>query len=141
MPTRLSAAAFSLAVVLAAVTSALAEDAEALVDCANATSTHVFNICGERALEKADSELNAAYAKVLVKVTRDAADPPFDAKTWDAKLRVSQRAWIAFRDADCKELVPMAWTGGSGASAEVLGCLEAKTHARTKELLERYLLE
>lgn len=93
------------------------------------------------ALEKADSELNAVYAKVLVKVTRDATDPLFDAKTWDAKLRASQRAWIAFRDADCKELVALSWTGGAAASAEVLGRLKAKTRARTKELVERYLLE
>jgi uncharacterized protein YecT (DUF1311 family) len=32
----------------------------------------------------------------------------------------------------------MFWTGGTGATAEILGCMTEKTEARTKELKARY---
>ncbi len=108
------------------------------VDCENATSTYEMNICAERDLEKADAALNATYAKVLAKIAASNQEKPYDAKSWEEALRKSQRAWIAFRDADCKDLVPMAWTGGSGTTADVLGCLIEKTEARTQELEQRF---
>ena len=92
-------------------------------------------------MAKADAELNAVYAKVRARIAKTEAGPPYDAKSFEEALRKSQRAWVAYRDADCKDLVPMSWTGGSGTSGEVLGCMTSKTKARTKDLAERYLLE
>ena len=63
---------------------------------------------------------------------------PYSAQAWETELRTSQRAWIAFRDADCKGLVPMEWSGGTGTSYAVLGCMTALTKARTEALAERY---
>jgi uncharacterized protein YecT (DUF1311 family) len=108
------------------------------LDCENALSTADLNICAERALEKVDAELNKIYQRALKSIPKLESDPPYDAKSWEKALRESQRAWIAFRDAECKNHVAMFWTGGTGATADILGCMEEKTKNRIKELKERY---
>lgn len=138
MPAPLRAAVFALAFV---VLPTLGRAEDPAVDCANASATAELNFCAEKELDKADAQLNQVYKKVLAFIAKNGSEKPFDAKSWEAALRESQRAWVAFRDADCKGLVPMSWTGGSGTSGAVLGCLSEKTKARMKELEELYELE
>ncbi len=111
------------------------------VDCTKAMATHELNFCAEQELNSADAKLNDAYQKVLAFIAKSDAEKPYDAKSWQAALRESQRAWVAFRDADCKGLIPMSWTGGTGTTGEVLGCMTSKTKDRTKDLLELYELD
>jgi uncharacterized protein YecT (DUF1311 family) len=118
-----------------AAPSAIAGEA---IDCSNPTSTVEMNECADRELAAADAKLNAAYDKALKSLKDLASDPPFDAKAWEEALRKSQRAWIAFRDAECKDHVPMFWSGGTGTTSAVLGCLSRKTKERTEELEESY---
>ena len=125
-------------IVLLAVGPARSEDA---IDCSNAVSTYEMNTCADRDFEKADAKLNDIYKKALAHIAENGGEKPYDAKSWEAALRDSQRAWVAFRDADCKGLVPMAWGGGTGTTLDVLGCMTSMTEARTKELKERYELQ
>ncbi|MEQ1715382.1 MAG: lysozyme inhibitor LprI family protein [Hyphomicrobium sp.] len=115
--------------------------AEEAIDCANAMATVEMNACAEKLLEKADAALNETYKKALTAVPEMAGEKPYDAKGWEEALRASQRAWVAFRDAECNNHVAMFWTGGSGATADILGCMTDKTEARTKELKARYEAE
>ncbi len=69
--------------------------------------------------------------------TRD-LEKPYDAKSFEAAMRAAQRAWIAYRDADCKDLTAQEWSGGTGTTSAVLGCMTEKTMQRTKDLKERY---
>ena len=142
MIARSSAAALATlilaAVILAAATPVRADEKEPAIDCANAMSTAEINFCSEKLLDAADAKLNEAYKKALDFVAKTEGEKPYDAKSWEEALRASQRAWVAYRDADCKGLVPMSWSGGTGTTAEVLGCMSAKTKARTQELLEMY---
>ena len=108
------------------------------VDCENARNTVEMNICADRELAAADAGLNEAYKKALEKAAGQDAPVPYNAKAYEAALRAAQRAWIAFRDADCKGVVPFEWGGGTGTTAAVLGCMSAKTKARTKELNESF---
>lgn len=126
-----------LAVVLLnfAGASAYAEDK---IDCDKANSTADLNACSEQQLAKADDELNAVYGKVIKHIIENAGEKPYDEKSWREALKNSQRAWMAFRDADCKELIPMSWTGGTGTTGEVLGCMIEATVARTKDLQNRF---
>lgn len=114
---------------------------EEKVDCDNALSTYEMNICAGRAYEAADARLNAVYKQALAAIPEMAAEPPFDAKSWEAALRASQRTWIAFRDAECEGHVAMFWSGGSGATVDIIGCKTEKTEARANELAERYEIE
>ena len=130
-----------IAGLLLAPLPARAEDAEPPVDCANAMSTHEMNFCADAAFQAADAKLNDIYQRSLKRVEGMGSEKPYDAQSFVEALRKSQRAWVAFRDADCKDLVPMIWAGGTATTAEVLGCLTSKTTARSEELRERYLLE
>lgn len=132
----MSAAALSS--VLATAPSPTAAQAPSKIDCTNAASTVEMNVCALQSFETADAALNAAYKSALGVIPDMAIEPPFDAKSWTEALRKSQRAWLAYRDAECKDHVPMHWTGGTGTNADVLGCMETLTEARTKDLRDRY---
>ncbi len=138
--TFLSVQAFSFAALCltcAAATAGGADDA-ATIDCDNAMSTVEMNVCAERELDAADAQLNAEFKNAIASIGKSSSEKPYDAKSWEASLRASQRAWIAFRDADCKDLVPYSWTGGTGTTSAVLGCMSAKTKARTAEIKEMF---
>lgn len=117
--------------------AALADEAPK-INCENATATVELNFCAERDFDAADAELNKVYAEALKAIPDMATEAPYDAKGWEAALRASQRAWVAYRDAECNDHVAMFWTGGSGATSDIIGCKEEMTRARTKELKERY---
>lgn len=108
------------------------------VDCSDPTSTVEMNVCADAAFDEADRRLNAVYKDALAQIAASDLEAPYDRKSWEAAMRASQRAWVAFRDADCKGLVPMEWSGGTGTSSAVMGCMTEKTEARIRELKERY---
>ena len=118
-----------------AAASARAEDA---VDCANAMSTADLNTCGSQALDVADAELNRVYKKILADFAGPDDGNEDNNKKWAEALRVSQRAWVAFRDADCEKLMIFEGGGGSMTTGAVLGCMTELTEARTKDLKARY---
>lgn len=119
-----------LAVLLAAIPAA----SSAAIDCEQATSTPELNQCAEQAYDAADAKLNASFKKLLASIKASSGDKPYDPVSWERALRKTQKAWISFRDADCKDLLPMSWSGGTGTTAAVYGCLTEKTTARTREL-------
>jgi uncharacterized protein YecT (DUF1311 family) len=106
------------------------------IDCNTASTTVELNYCTERSHKEADEKLNEAYQAVLKQIRASGGEAPYDPKSWEEALRASQRAWIAYRDAECKGLVPMEWSGGSGTAAAVNGCMTELTEARTKMLTE-----
>ena len=109
------------------------------IDCSEASTTVEMNYCAEIAYEKADEKLNAIYQEVLAGIKTSDGDPPYDAESWERELRGAQRSWIAFRDAECKGLIPMEWSGGTGTTVAVLGCMTELTEARTKAFGDRYI--
>ncbi len=136
---RVRSSLVSIALVALTLSSAAPAHAEEPLDCTNALSTQDMNTCAGLDFAKADAALNATYEKAIGSIPEMASDETqFNAKSWEEALRTSQRAWIAFRDAECEEHVAMFWTGGSGATVDIIGCKTEKTEARTKELKERY---
>lgn len=67
--------------------------AKACIQKEGNTSNAVLNECYEREAAVWDFRLNAAYRAALAKMDRIAAD----------NLRKTQRAWIAWRDAACRQ--------------------------------------
>ena len=64
------------------------------VDCDNATDQATMNQCATQQNAAADKELNALYQQITARLK---AEPE------RKKLLVgAQRAWVAFRDAECK---------------------------------------
>ena len=103
-------------------------------DCSSASATVEMNQCAEKEYAAADSELNAVYQATLAKIAKTTGEKPYDAKSWEAALRASQRAWVGFRDAQCKGLVPMQWSGGTGSTSAVLNCMTTLTRERVAML-------
>ncbi|WP_244110355.1 MULTISPECIES: lysozyme inhibitor LprI family protein [Burkholderia] len=88
-----------------------------------------MNGCANRAYARADAELNSRYRALQsrLKDDRDGA----------RNLTDAQRAWIAFRDAECAfQTIRVA--GGSAEPLARAACLEEVTKSRSVAL-QRYL--
>ncbi|WP_027166666.1 lysozyme inhibitor LprI family protein [Mesorhizobium sp. WSM3224] len=105
-------------VFLATAPAAWAEDCDRGDD-----SQSMMNICADADRQAADAKLNAAY-KDLVDRNDQASNK---------LLQTAQRAWIAFRDAECAYSTADS-QGGSIHPMEVSQCLTELTSARIKQL-------
>jgi len=108
---------------LALVTAALMPVAAQADECSKATTQAEMNICGGHELDQANATLNNLYKETMAKY-----DP-----AGQAALRKSERAWIAFRDAEC-DLRTDESKGGSIWPLVHAQCLTELTRARIKQL-------
>jgi uncharacterized protein YecT (DUF1311 family) len=94
-----------------------------------------FGPASVQQLAAADRRLNQVYQR---RIADARADDRNDRRVrgWysqEAALRNSERAWIAFRDAECRYLTQQD-VGARGYGALVRGCLLEQTEDRTQEL-------
>ncbi|MCR9087398.1 MAG: lysozyme inhibitor LprI family protein [Rhodobacteraceae bacterium] len=83
--------------------------------------------CAAAANEAADAELNRVYEDIM-----DGVDPQWPlAEEYKDALRTAQRAWIAFRDADCTRIGVDA---RGNANLWIQTCYEYQTRKRIEEL-------
>ncbi len=94
-------------------------------DCSRLATQLEMNACSGRNLEAADAALNDAYRRIVARLAQDAAAT--------GQLRTAQRAWIAFRDAECA-FAASSVEGGSIYPMISSDCLRAATEARTAAL-------
>ncbi|MDX8523306.1 lysozyme inhibitor LprI family protein [Mesorhizobium sp. MSK_1335] len=105
-------------VLLATAPAAFAEDCDR-----NDDSQSMMNICANADHQAADAKLNAAYKDLVGR------NDPASNKL----LQTAQRAWIAFRDAECAYSTADS-EGGSIHPMEVSQCLTELTNERTRQL-------
>lgn len=96
------------------------------------STTRDVEQCLAADLKRADAELNQYYAAATKRLTeqRDTAAL--------AKLRAAERAWIAYRDAEC-DAVYESWGQGTIRGAMSLGCRITLTKARTAMIWRNWL--
>lgn len=121
-PRRALGLAAALAITVAAPQT-FAQDAPS-PDCANAMTQTDMNLCAARAADAADATLNTLYQKIRARLKGD--DPTI------ALLTATQRAWIAFRDAEC-DFASSSVAGGSVHPMIRAGCIETLTLARSED--------
>lgn len=98
-------------------------------DCSNPQTQTDLTICAVERFERADTKLNADYRKIMSRLHSDSDT---------AKLfQAAQRAWIAFRDAECA-FATSATVGGSINPMMVAECRERLTSVRVADF-ETYL--
>jgi uncharacterized protein YecT (DUF1311 family) len=95
-----------------------------------AESTADQNNCVDKSYKAADAELNKVYNIVRTPLLKSKSA---DDKEILKRLVSAEKAWVAFRDANCS-LVGTQMMGGSGEGPMIGGCLVSTTIARVKEL-------
>jgi uncharacterized protein YecT (DUF1311 family) len=96
--------------------------------CADQTQRGL-DACAGVARDKADAELNGVYKQIVARLKDDAGAAK--------RLVDAEKAWIAFRDAECA-FSTVSTEGGTIHSMEVTLCEENLTLDRTRQL-RRYL--
>jgi len=108
---------------LLALTPLLFTSMAVAVDCENASDQATMNQCAAQQNAAADKELNALYQQITSR---------FKGNPDNKKLLVgAQRAWVAFRDAECK----FSASGVEGGSVYPLiysNCVTELTKARVQ---------
>jgi uncharacterized protein YecT (DUF1311 family) len=113
-----------MALIAASMSPALAAD-----DCTNPQDQATMNDCAGQDLKEANAKLNAQYKEIEKRLADNA-----DAR----KLLVSsQRAWVAFRDAECSFQTSGAQEGTIYGMIYA-NCVTVLTTARSKDF-EGYL--
>ncbi len=107
-------------------------------DCTDPQSNYDMKMCANEDWKKADAELNAAYDKAIASA-RESYRSTRTAQGYEnmpdseAILRDAQRAWVSFRDANCKYQYQVYYGGTHAPLAHVL-CMADMTKMRVKEL-------
>ncbi len=117
-----------LVALLISIAPVLAEDQ---LNCKKAISQMEMTQCAALDFEKADRELNLTWPKI--KNDAEASDKDSGKTEYVDALLKSQRAWLAFMDAEC------TWQGfemhgGSGEPMVYYGCKARMTKQRIKQL-------
>ena len=117
-----------LAIIILVAVPAHADEA---LDCKDPKDQSSMTQCAAQDFEMADKALNQIWPKL--KADAEASDKD-TGKTENADaLLASQRAWLAFRDAECAWQA-MEMHGGSGEPMLLYGCQARLTQQRIKQL-------
>ena len=111
-----------LLVALSLIAGAIASSTQAAEDCdAPGLSQAELNDCFGNVFKKADAELNVLYRQITARLKDDKATTKL--------LVAAQRAWVAFRDAECD--FSASGVSGGGALGMILAiCLDRLTSKR-----------
>ena len=110
----------SVTFVLAASTFAFADES-----CGDKTNQTEMNVCASESLKKSGAEMNKVYKGIEGRLKDDADTTKL--------LVATQRAWIAFRDAECNFQTSNVRTGTVYPFVNS-SCHEGLTQSRTEDL-------
>ena len=100
-------------------------------DCDRDAPQQVLNQCLASAYAAADAELNRVWKPAYAEMRRrDREDADTRRGNYAQTLLASQRAWIAYRDAQCLAESQYMW-GGSGEAMLLFDCKLRLTTERT----------
>lgn len=108
---------------------------EPKANCKNPQTQIEMNICSQRDFDTADKALNAQYQATRKAMKAWDADAMSELKGAEDALVKAQRAWVAYRDAQCISYGFQAH-GGSMEPMLISGCQADLTLKRTAELKE-----
>ena len=99
--------------------------------CDNPITQQDMNRCAARAANEADADLNLIYPQVVAHFEQ--LDRDSDTQEGVRRLRAAQRAWVAFRAAECA-LTGYEALGGTLEPLLVSGCQAELTKSRAAKL-------
>ena len=104
----------------------------AVADPCGGSTTPDVERCLAADLARADAELNRYYAAATARLVNDRQTAAI------TQLRASERAWVAYRDAEC-DAIYKRWSDGTIRGAMALGCRTRVTRARTLAIWRNWL--
>ncbi len=99
--------------------------------CDNPVTQQDMNQCAARKANEADADLNLIYPQVVAHFEQ--LDRDSETQEGVRRLRAAQRAWVAFRAAECA-LTGYEALGGTLEPLLVSGCQAELTKSRAAEL-------
>ncbi|MBV7536705.1 DUF1311 domain-containing protein [Duganella sp. sic0402] len=96
------------------------------LDCKTASATPELNECAAIEQKKVEDQLNQIYQRSI-----KAIDEPDTKKA----LIAAQRAWIKFREADCKAVYER-YKQGTARTMMFIGCMRGHAENRIKDLAD-----
>ena len=121
-------------ILLAATLALIVQDPD--LDCRHPVNQADMNGCAEAEFVRADAELNRAWRAALPVVREADHDAAFDhdgRPSGESQLLASERAWLAFRDAQCT-LEGYDMRGGTAEAMVYSQCRARLTRERTVQL-------
>ncbi|MCC2977434.1 lysozyme inhibitor LprI family protein [Sphingomonas sp. PL-96] len=114
--------------------------ATAADDCGDKDNQAAMTMCEKAVADRTDAEMNRVWKTVQASMQQADRDDGGDRvgkgePSYAQALLASQRAWLAFRDAQCR-IASYEWRGGSMEPFAYNQCLAAVTAARTQQLRE-----
>jgi uncharacterized protein YecT (DUF1311 family) len=100
-------------------------------NCKKAVTQTDMNICSGRFFKAADAAMVRQYNITAARMKQ--MDKGGEPTGYFAALLESQRAWLKYRDAECR-LEGYSTRGGTAETMNVNGCLEQLTKQRTADL-------
>ena len=97
------------------------------VDCSDASSQKEMTDCAKQNYARNDAELNTNYARLKLRLTDDVER--------EQKMVAAQRAWLAYRDAECA-FSSSGVEGGSFYGVVHANCLNQLTQARNRDFIK-----
>jgi uncharacterized protein YecT (DUF1311 family) len=128
--------AISSSPALSDVSSELAAIEVRLKTCIDKDSSDAaMKMCSNQAGKEADKLLNKVYQAALksFKGSHAGQPPSSDSRESSKRLMASERAWVAYRNADCS-LQGVTMLGGTGESLVISDCFYLLTKNRVKDL-------
>lgn len=116
-------------IALAVLAFALLQAAPARAACDDSSNQAELTMCADQQLAASDAQLNDLYGQIRQRLANDADVA--------GHLVAAQKAWIAFRDAECG-FVASGVEGGSIQPMIIMDCRDRLTRLRVDDL-KRYL--
>ena len=102
--------------------------------CVTQRNTIEINACGQKQFDQSDNSLNQVYQSLLKKFS-DKDKPDSRNSVIKQYLVNAQRAWVTFRENDCKAIYTYN-EGGTIRTIAYLSCMTQHAAQRTKDLKE-----
>ncbi|ECD3897906.1 DUF1311 domain-containing protein [Salmonella enterica subsp. enterica serovar Gloucester] len=102
--------------------------------CLSIQYSEAVFLCSKKTFEDSDAKLNETYRTLLSTIRKKYNSQPNSGAEFVEKIKLSQRAWINFRDTNCTVFSFMIDEESQAYDTSMYSCKNDMTLKRTKEL-------
>jgi uncharacterized protein YecT (DUF1311 family) len=103
-------------------------------ECTMSQGNQIFATCLAKEVKKAEIDMSYFYQRALEAIEANQQRSDTEQSKLRADLVGTQKAWLAYKKAQCNGLVFDQWWGGSGQPQAVLSCELEHIRMRINEL-------